>query len=74
MSEAQSITQRKFQNCQKFEPDTARAIQWVRANRDKFRGQVFEPPRMSISVKDPRNVKMAEAVLTKANLKVCFLL
>ncbi|GAA6011423.1 hypothetical protein JCM11491_002778 [Sporobolomyces phaffii] len=37
---------------QKFDPHCWQAVQWLRQNRGMFRGQVFEPPRLTIFPKE----------------------
>ncbi|KAJ7183001.1 hypothetical protein C8R43DRAFT_1145589 [Mycena crocata] len=42
----------KLNNLGRWNRDAADAVQWLRANKDKFRMEVFEPPALSVSVSD----------------------
>lgn len=60
----------KLQMMQKWDPDTHDAILWLRANKNKFRMEVFEPPFMSLSVKDRRYANAIEACFGGNQIKV----
>ena len=60
----------KLQMMSKWDPDTHDAILWLRRNKDKFRMEVFEPPFMSLSVKDRRYANAIEACFSGNQLKV----
>ncbi|RXM95464.1 Structural maintenance of chromosomes protein 5 [Acipenser ruthenus] len=40
--------------------DTYKAFTWLRENKDRFKGRVYEPMMLVISVKDPRSAKFIE--------------
>lgn len=64
-----------------WDPQTWQAIQWLRSNKDKFKGQVYEPARITIFPKyecrgrklDPRNevyLKLIEAPISRDAFRV----
>ncbi|MGH0128167.1 UNVERIFIED_CONTAM: hypothetical protein FKN15_002975, partial [Acipenser sinensis] len=40
--------------------DTYKAFTWLRENKDRFKGRVYEPMMLVMSVKDPRSAKFIE--------------
>lgn len=60
----------KLQMMAKWDIDTHDAILWLRANKNKFRMEVFEPPFMSLSVKDRRYANAIEACFAGNQIKV----
>jgi hypothetical protein len=44
-------------------PETATAWEWVQANQDKFEKEVYGPPLISCSIKDPRYTDAIESLL-----------
>lgn len=68
-----------------WDPQTWQAIQWLRSNKDKFKGQVYEPARITIFPKyecrgrklDPRNevyLKLIEAPISRDAFRVSSLI
>lgn len=51
--------------------DSARAWSWIQEHQDEFEKQVYGPPIVECSVKDPRFVDLVEGVFTKTDL-ICF--
>lgn len=47
--------------------DTFRAYQWLQTNQDKFEKEVFGPPMMTCSVKDPQYADAIESLLQKSD-------
>ncbi len=45
--------------------DTARAWKWVQENRDQFRQEIYGPPLITCSLKDPRYADTVEALLSR---------
>ena len=39
------------------------ATSWIRQNKERFEGVVYEPVRLLVSVKDRRHAKLAEAAI-----------
>ena len=60
----------KLQMMAKWDIDTHDAILWLRQNKNKFRMEVFEPPFMSLSVKDRRYANAIEACFAGNQIKV----
>ena len=60
----------KLQMMAKWDIDTHDAILWLRANKNKFRMEVIEPPFMSLSVKDRRYANAIEACFAGNQIKV----
>ena len=48
--------------------DTHKAWEWVQANRDQFRSEVYGPPVVSCSVKDKRHAAYVESMLGNAEM------
>lgn len=46
------------------------AQQWLDAHRADFKGKVFNPVRMEISVKNPKLADLAEGPITRASAAV----
>ncbi|TVY35657.1 Structural maintenance of chromosomes protein [Lachnellula subtilissima] len=47
--------------------ETAAAWQWVQENRDKFEKEVYGPPLISCSIKDPKYTDAVESMLSKGD-------
>jgi len=45
-----------------FSSETAKAWEWVQANQDKFEKEVYGPPLISCSIKDPRYADAIESL------------
>lgn len=41
--------------CEKFDNMSWRAVQWLRENKDKFKGNVYEPARLNVFIKQEWN-------------------
>lgn len=52
-------------NLEKKSRDTAKAWKWVQENLESFEKEVYGPPMISCSVKDPRYVDAVESMLQK---------
>lgn len=52
----------------KISADSLRAYQWVLDNSDKFEKEVFGPPVMTCSVKDPKYADAVESLLQRTDL------
>ena len=48
--------------------DAARAWRWIQDNKDQFKGEVFGPPILECSIKDPRLAAAAETMITQSEL------
>ena len=49
-------------------PDTAKAWEWVQANRDKFTSEVYGPPVISCAVKNKQHAAYVESMLGNAEM------
>lgn len=47
--------------------DTYRAYQWLQTNQDKFEKEVFGPPMMTCSVKDPKYADAIESLMQRSD-------
>ncbi|KAK2765042.1 Structural maintenance of chromosomes protein 5 [Arachnomyces sp. PD_36] len=51
-------------------PETAKAWRWIKNNPDKFEKQVFGPPMVECSVKDPRYADVLESLFQRNDFLV----
>uniref|UniRef100_A0A8C4T7Q5 Structural maintenance of chromosomes protein 5 n=2 Tax=Erpetoichthys calabaricus TaxID=27687 RepID=A0A8C4T7Q5_ERPCA len=49
--------------------ETYKAIEWLRENRDRFQGNVYEPMMLVINMKDPRHAKYVEHHISTNDLR-----
>lgn len=47
--------------------DTFKAYQWIRENQDRFQKEVFGPPMVTCSIKDPRYADIIESLFQKSD-------
>ncbi len=59
-------------DCRRHSPDAWEGVQWLRQNKDKFHGKVFEPVRLQVQVAQQykRFVDIAEGPITMATMNV----
>ncbi|KAJ7692435.1 P-loop containing nucleoside triphosphate hydrolase protein [Mycena rosella] len=60
----------KLRNLEEWDRDVADAVRWLRANKDKFRMEVFEPPALSVSAPDPSFAAGLESCFKAAQMKM----
>ncbi|KAM0722446.1 hypothetical protein Q7P37_001887 [Cladosporium fusiforme] len=48
--------------------DAAKAWDWIQANKDQFKGNVFGPAILECSIKDPRLASAVETMITQSEL------
>ena len=67
-----NISNQKLNLCQRFESDTHAAVLWMREQKTagNFKGNVYEPARISVSLKDAKYAQMAENPISVAMFKV----
>ncbi|KAF7374118.1 Structural maintenance of chromosomes protein 5 [Mycena sanguinolenta] len=70
LQDLDSIESRKLNNLAQWDRDAADAVRWLRANKDKFRTEVFEPPVLSVTVPNPAFAAAVERCFGPAQLKV----
>lgn len=56
----------------RWDLDTHDAILWLRANKNKFQMEVFEPPFMCMTIKDRKFTNAIEACFSGPQIKVGF--
>ncbi|KAL1849547.1 Structural maintenance of chromosomes protein 5 [Paecilomyces lecythidis] len=52
----------------RFSPDSYRAYRWVLENQDKFEHEVFGPPIVTCSIKDPKYADAIESLFQRTDL------
>ncbi|CCM05532.1 uncharacterized protein FIBRA_07758 [Fibroporia radiculosa] len=60
---------RKLEGLARWDGDCANAVRWLRANRHRFKMEVFEPPILCLTVPDKRFVNAVEACFGTSQLK-----
>ncbi|KAJ7181755.1 P-loop containing nucleoside triphosphate hydrolase protein [Mycena crocata] len=60
----------KLNNLGRWDRDAADAVQWLRANKNKFRMEVFEPPALSVSVPDQSFASGVENCFSSAAMRM----
>ncbi|KIJ94730.1 hypothetical protein K443DRAFT_683517 [Laccaria amethystina LaAM-08-1] len=60
---------RKLAMMYRWDRETHDAIKWLRANKNLFKAQVFEPPFMCVTVKDKRYSNAVEACFSAGQMK-----
>ena len=61
---------RKLQNLAQVDPDCAAVINWLRANKHRFRMEIVEPAAISLTVPNKDYVHAVEACFNGTQLKV----
>lgn len=61
---------RKLQNLAQLDPDCAAVINWLRANKHRFRMEIVEPAAISLTVPNKDYVHAVEACFNTIQLKV----
>ena len=61
---------RKLQNLAQLDPDCAAVINWLRANKHRFRMEIVEPAAISLTVPNKDYVHAIEACFNITQLKV----
>lgn len=59
-----SVKERRLRMLEKADQDTFKAVLWLRNNANLFKGKIYEPVMLEISIRDPR---MAHAVEGSVN-------
>ncbi|KAG0767977.1 hypothetical protein G6F57_000086 [Rhizopus arrhizus] len=63
LEDMKNILNIRLQQLQRFHPDTVKAFEWLKQNRDKFSGRVYNPVLLEINLKDSRYASHIEQVL-----------
>ncbi|KAJ6450196.1 P-loop containing nucleoside triphosphate hydrolase protein [Mycena sanguinolenta] len=69
LQELDTVDSRKLNRLQQWDRDAADAVRWLRANRDKFRMEVFEPAVLSVAVPNPAFAAGVERCFGSAQLR-----
>jgi hypothetical protein len=64
------VSYRKLQNLAQQDPDCAEVINWLRANKHRFRMEIIEPAAISLTVPNKDYVHAVEACFNPTQLKV----
>jgi chromosome segregation ATPase len=64
----QSQAGRQMSKLENASRDTAKAWRWVQQNRSKFTGEVYGPPMLECSVKDPQHADVVETIIARSEL------
>lgn len=74
LAELNNVKSQRESACHRFEPDTWKGVQWMRANKDRCKGPVYEPARLNVFAKtrDPDLVRLVEGPITMNAFKVRF--
>lgn len=72
LGELNNVKKQREEACYRFEADTWKGVQWMRANKDRFKGPVYEPARLNVFAKtrDTELVKLIEGPITMNAFKV----
>ena len=62
-----SISGQQEHKLQRRSLDSFRAYRWIRENQDKFEKEVFGPPIVTCSVKDPKYADMIETIFQRTD-------
>ncbi|KAJ7241060.1 P-loop containing nucleoside triphosphate hydrolase protein, partial [Mycena haematopus] len=65
-----SIESRKLNNLLQWDRDAGDAVRWLRANKDKFRMEVFEPAVLSVTVPNAAFASAVERCFSVAQIKM----
>ncbi|KAK7023765.1 structural maintenance of chromosomes protein 5 [Favolaschia claudopus] len=65
-----SIEARKLGNLMQWNRDAGDAVHWLRANKDKFKMEVFEPPCLSVTVPDQNFAAAVENSFGPAQMRM----
>ncbi|PWY83459.1 P-loop containing nucleoside triphosphate hydrolase protein [Aspergillus heteromorphus CBS 117.55] len=65
LKDLDSVSGRQEAKLRQLSEDTLRAYHWIQKNQDKFEKEVFGPPVITCSVKDPRYANIMESLLQR---------
>ncbi|KAJ8519683.1 hypothetical protein ONZ45_g3400 [Pleurotus djamor] len=70
LGQLDDVNTQKFQRFAKFDADHAEAVKWLRANRDKFEQEIFEPPMLTVTIPNAQYTNAVEALFSFNTLKM----
>ncbi|KAI9477764.1 MAG: hypothetical protein EXX96DRAFT_225498 [Benjaminiella poitrasii] len=60
MKELENVLARRLTRLKRFYPDTVKAYNWLKENRNQFEGKIYDPIVLLLNLKDPRYAAMIE--------------
>jgi hypothetical protein len=63
------VQRRREEQCRGQDNNLWLAFNWVRRNRETFKGKVYDPIRILVSVKDKAHARVAEAAINYSTMK-----
>ncbi|KAJ1934482.1 Structural maintenance of chromosomes protein 5, partial [Linderina pennispora] len=63
------VVARRRSNLRSFSEDTFKALEWLEANRSKFKQHVFTPICLEASVQNPQYARVIESIVTMSSLR-----
>ncbi|KAJ7821120.1 hypothetical protein B0H14DRAFT_2832211 [Mycena olivaceomarginata] len=70
LKDLDSIESRKLNNLFQWDRDAGDAVRWLRANKERFRMEVFEPPALSVTVPNVAFAAAVEKCFNAAQMKM----
>ncbi|KAK2163851.1 hypothetical protein LSH36_73g01022 [Paralvinella palmiformis] len=69
LREVLDIGNRRLEQLRRMHKDTYDAVQWLRANQQRFQGTIYEPMMLLLNVKDPNKAKYLESTVSMNDMK-----
>ena len=63
------VRNKKLEMLRRYEKDTYKAVEWLRLNKDQFKGRVLEPFQLIINVPNQANAKYIESIISRNDRK-----
>lgn len=70
LDELNNIRNKRLSTLQKTNREVHRAVFWLRENRHKFKGEIYEPVCLEINLKDARHANAVESLISSKDLLV----
>ena len=70
LSQLEDNDHRKLDKLGRWDPDCADTVVWLRANKHRFRMEVFEPPALSVNVPDKKYAAAIESLFNANDMRV----
>ncbi|MCO5589673.1 hypothetical protein L7F22_043641 [Adiantum nelumboides] len=64
-----SVKERRLRVLEQADHDTFKAVLWLRENKHLFRGEIYEPVMLEISIRDQRMANAVETCISFASMK-----
>ncbi|PSR78324.1 hypothetical protein PHLCEN_2v7446 [Hermanssonia centrifuga] len=69
LKQQDDVDHRKLDHLTRWDRDCAEVVRWLRANRHRFKMEVFDPPVLSLTVPDKRFINAIESCFSQNDLK-----